>query len=949
MVLFLDEALWQQKITAYLHDPPQKALLLGRGIGHEDISRELIKAALGKGQDGTAWKMSKIADHLASAADRIDFSRDVMMTWWKRPLLRHPLSGASFNLRDFSGIDVEEVNRHVLQTINNLCAHSGDDPEKKFLSLWRNFNEELKKDESISAEGEPEERIGATWDLLPADTRMPQHSIWQHNRIVSALSTALPNPALLVMSLGPVQSFISCARKMSDFWVGSWILSYLSWQGMKAISNSFGPDAILFPDLRGQPLVDHWLRENKGMDWIPEPGRKQLETPSLPNRWIAILPADIVPDIAQAAEESIREDLTNMSEAVRQHLASNVDLDDDQWRRQRDWLEIYWTSHVWPETADNPPPADFADSLNTLIGHDDKFTDALTAMKQAGRYRENMGDYYGRLYKLAERAHGSRKLLRDFPGGRDEEGYKCTLCGERELAIFDDYDSCNYREAKAAWEKIRESALDEGDIQDGGRERLCTVCLTKRLAPKHFLNEQFKIGRSFPSTSEIAATTFKVSVLNKAADSDDFRQKLSDFVESITDSNELESTSSYTPAVGRALNRLRDQDSSTDWRKFAGLDGEWLFEESYDEKDHAVSSSASKDLLKAAKKAGIGKPCPYYAIALLDGDEMGKWVSGEHEKFPRFEDQIHNDAIPKCREEFGDETLGQRSPQTPSLHSAMSAGLLGFALRIARHVVEKEHGGKLVYAGGDDVFMMASIDDTLRIIDSLQDAFHSPAWVSAHGKITLGKEVTEKIKSGTGGNSVYLGMGNATASAGIAIAHYKTPLTQVIQAAHEMEERAKDRLGRDAFSVAVLKRSGEINEAGARWHYNETQGERKRSITLVHDMIEKFSDPTGISPRVLNNLREEMHGLSYLPPEAWEQRLSYLLERACSKADKEERKQLAQTTACKLRMLLQHYMEILSDDAPDGQPKSKTERAWDETITLLSLATFISRHTKGQV
>jgi CRISPR-associated protein Cmr2 len=36
--------------------------------------------------------------------------------------------------------------------------------------------------------------------------------------------------------------------------MGSWILSYLSWKAMERLADEFGPDVIVFPSLRGQPL-----------------------------------------------------------------------------------------------------------------------------------------------------------------------------------------------------------------------------------------------------------------------------------------------------------------------------------------------------------------------------------------------------------------------------------------------------------------------------------------------------------------------------------------------------------------------------------------------------------------------------------------------------------------------------------------------------------------------
>ena len=71
--------------------------------------------------------------------------------------------------------------------------------------------------------------------------------------------------ALLALSIGPVQSFIAVARKMEDLWAGSHLLARLAWQAMRVVCGQLGPDAILFPRLRGVPQVDLWLRDECGL------------------------------------------------------------------------------------------------------------------------------------------------------------------------------------------------------------------------------------------------------------------------------------------------------------------------------------------------------------------------------------------------------------------------------------------------------------------------------------------------------------------------------------------------------------------------------------------------------------------------------------------------------------------------------------------------------------
>ena len=52
---------------------------------------------------------------------------------------------------------------------------------------------------------------------------------------------------------------------------------------------------------------------------------------------------------------------------------------------------------------------------------------------------------------------------------------------------------------------------------------------------------------------------------------------------------------------------------------------------------------------------------------------------------------------------------------------------------------------------------------------------------------------------------------------GIAVGHYQFPLQRIVEEARKAETRAKNKRGRAAFSLTLLKRSGEIIHWGAKW------------------------------------------------------------------------------------------------------------------------------------
>ncbi len=98
----------------------------------------------------------------------------------------------------------------------------------------------------------------------------------------------------------------------------------------------------------------------------------------------------------------------------------------------------------------------------------------------------------------------------------------------------------------------------------------------------------------------------------------------------------------------------------------------------------------------------------YFAVLAFDGDEIGKWVSGE--KVPRFQSQLANytdgsgnpqGALPYFQRNLP-RLVAEHRPISPSYHLQFSEALTNFALQCARPLVEV-FDGRLIYSGGDDV------------------------------------------------------------------------------------------------------------------------------------------------------------------------------------------------------------------------------------------------------
>ncbi|MGG3739066.1 type III-B CRISPR-associated protein Cas10/Cmr2 [Aeribacillus pallidus] len=167
----------------------------------------------------------------------------------------------------------------------------------------------------------------------------------------------------------------------------------------------------------------------------------------------------------------------------------------------------------------------------------------------------------------------------------------------------------------------------------------------------------------------------------------------------------------------------------------------------------------------------------YYAILLMDGDNMGHWFSGENK-----EDYSH-----------------------------ISERLAHFSQKVVPKIVESDYNGRLVYAGGDDVLAFVPVEEALSVAQALRFAFSNP-------EQGLGEK--------------------ATASIGLVIGHKKAPLQSLLNNVRQLEKKAKGyvnpetKANKNALALAIHTRSGEISEAILPWEIGSL-----RTVELLHDFI----------------------------------------------------------------------------------------------------------------
>ncbi len=257
--------------------------------------------------------------------------------------------------------------------------------------------------------------------------------------------------------------------------------------------------------------------------------------------------------------------------------------------------------------------------------------------------------------------------------------------------------------------------------------------------------------------------------------------------------------------------------------------------------DHLPNLDEMKKLLKKLTREAKDAGAPmmkYYAVMMFDGDNMGQWLTGE----------LLNPAVKKDLKEF---------------HQAISRALGIFAGK-AYEVVDGKGRGAIIYAGGEDFLGFISLPHLFSVMAELRHLFDQ----------TINSELTRWLPEGK----------KVTFSAGTVITHYKNPLSEVLTRVRATEKSAKsiDRQ-KNAFSIAVMKHSGEIHQATFRWGAGESM---TRTLQLANTLVAALQTEQ-FSGTFIDSIEREFtrlidqNGLCSLSAAMAQQEFSRLIERSC--------------------------------------------------------------------
>jgi CRISPR-associated protein Cmr2 len=422
---------------------------------------------------------------------------------------------------------------------------------RRFLHAWRCPEEPAQAGRSgIPLDPASQRSWGPVWAQADAQARL--HAVGGEAQA-----------AFLSFSLGPVQTFIATARSVRDLWTGSYLMAYLAFQAMKPVLDRYGPTAFVFPALRGIPLVDEWLRRERGLSSLPAPTTGEaidrLLTPCLPNRFLAVVRAgDEGTGLARACEDACGRAWRQLASRVRDAIGSNLPAGWDRlWDAQiASFFEIQALVVPWSELH-----SDRLDRLQVPAGPD---------------YSRRLSVTFGSLDAARSARH-----VPAYEGQPDDSGQvpaKCSLMGS-----YEQMGPALLRESKDFWETASQQ-LELKGTRLRQREHFCAIALVKRFAWAGWLWSDLGLDaardRRFDDTATIAARLWLAA--NPPVDPDEIRHR------------------------------------HKTWN------GQWLhWSGPHDDRDEDRMPDELFKIIPTKRKAAGPAPA-YYAILALDGDRMGQ-------------------------------------------------------------------------------------------------------------------------------------------------------------------------------------------------------------------------------------------------------------------------------------------------------------------------------------
>ncbi|AFZ61248.1 type III-B CRISPR-associated protein Cas10/Cmr2 [Anabaena cylindrica FACHB-243] len=859
----MSEEYWRAKIWGLLHDPVLKALHDNTGRGKNSFYEQLevMKpwVEIGKTPDdsgGKALANILLADHVASASDRSAIGGTTAYVNYaegnnpdKGLQIRHLLSGAKQDLKvkfhqqlingkraEFLFTKEDELLAKIPKLLKQEDIENNIPKIKQlYWWLWRCLPQvtcDIFTDSSLM--------------LMPAETRIPDASIWSHVSMTAALAGGfagydltldeiknwprkkpVSHPYLAVFSFTPVQELIKSSRKMRDFWAGSWLLHYLSAKVCWKLANQYGPDTLLYPSLYQQPLIDHWLVQKypEFAEFIGETSPELLLTAGFPNVIALVLPEDKVQAAMQTAQQTLLEEWLKIGDLVleelqhERHWMKSLDPNHTTWKG---WLKSQWQTY-WTALPIGKPGTEFKCSANenknqefeswskaqnetyNLINNNNRLfkEQEKDLLQESYRVRQqkykrgfsaNIGSWWGYIFDATRDSLASVKNARNWELPT-AFGPRSTISGIGSVVSpgKDGKDWMTEGDTKKLW-KHRAGFFD-------GTEQLNATEVLKRGLHKilpHLLGiENLEI--SYPDLTSGVAGYLKVNQSNP-----DHKRKFDSACQAIVDKY---------PEIEDILIEMRGKwgipwiDKKQNPKKYHPrlLNAGWILEDlpNNDELKEEYTTEINEII---SKHYPSNNPSDWYVLAAGDGDSMSEWLKGTKLK-------TYSDYIP---DGFAEKVATATTPLTqfpeflkltkrmgPSTHSALSRALLDFSNQLVPYLTQTRYAGRLIYGGGDDVLAYTNLWEWDKWLWDIRQCFRGaedPFKLSADnqgkyfdnpGDYWSWSGDRSPLPEGIHDRPLFTMGSAATISFGIVIAHHSVPLAIALESLWDAEDAAK--------------------------------------------------------------------------------------------------------------------------------------------------------------
>ncbi|MEH1873546.1 type III-B CRISPR-associated protein Cas10/Cmr2 [Nostoc sp.] len=860
----MSEAYWQAKIWGLLHDPVLKALHNNSGRGENSFWQDLEVMQDWRDKNSNPETSGRKilehihqADYIASASDRGAIGSVTASINYAPGNNReqgleisHLLSGEKRNFKIKQHSEMLATNRKNYLTsieqklLKAIPQELKTNPEKikgLFWWLWRCLPA------ATCSEFHDESLM-----LMPAETRLPDSSIWSHGSITSALAGALAgydltsteiknwpanktlsHPYLASFTFTPVQELIKASRKMRDFWAGSWLLHYLSAKVCWQLAQKYGPDCFLYPSLYQQPLIDYWLLKEfpEFHNWIEKPEANSLLTAGFPNVLVLVLPKDKVQAAMQLAKQTLLQEWAKIGDLVfdelqtQRHWMPDLQANSSTWKG---WLEsqwqFYWTAlPIGTEgkllknaAIPKEREIEFLEWLNAQnkayitnqkqnLFQDNEINFLREAYqqrweKQKRKFSVNVGSWWASIFDANRYALAAVKNARNWELPT-AFGPRSTISGIGPVVHPGD-DWISEGETKKYWE-------ENAGLFDG-REQLNATETVKRVLEKVLdklldIKNEDAIAASYPDLTAGVAGYLKVHEKDI--------------------NHELQFEEVCQAIIGKfywAKDVIKDMkhkwgipwmDKNNLPQRFHPrlLNAGWLVEDAESpelkslQEKLKIATDGDKEIIrrdvsdiKRTYRQEIQRiidrfypsnnPADWYVLAAGDGDDMSKWLQGI--KLEKYRDYIPSQ-LSVSLESFQN-FLEVKKRMGPSTHNALSRALLDFSNQLVPYLTEQRYAGRLIYAGGDDVLAYTNLWEWDNWLWDIRECFKGDkdpqGEFDNNGDYWTALETHTKIAK----RPLFTMGKNASISFGIVIVHHSVPLAIALENLWEAEKKAKE-------------------------------------------------------------------------------------------------------------------------------------------------------------